>query len=974
MSNHRTTVILVVALSLSLSLQAQNLIRNGGFTESAPRVGDGSIPPNQVADWRAAYRSPQLIAGPGCQDVGFIAMWGNKAVGEAITQTVSLKKGLTYEVALCARYRKSSVPYAHVELRASTSPLRDPYCEENCETMPGPKKITSTAWAPYRFRFTPARDYAYVTVSVSNDVAVNDGARVSWAEIDNVSIAISPSPDGIAPILNQDSPAAIAGQYIVVMKAGASRDDLTRAEGTAKQLGGTILFRYTSALLGYGAKLPPAALQAVRKVPGVGWIEVDQKANLTTEQLGPPKGLDRTSERLQPLDGRYTYSESGTGVHVYVIDTGIRVTHTEFGVRASGDFTSISDGNGTNDCNGHGTHVAGTIGGSTFGIAKDVRLHGVRVSDCFGGGSDITILAGVDWVTANRILPAVANMSLALPPGWASPALDMGVTNSVASGVTYAIAAGNFNLDACTISPALVPTAITVGSVDPNNDTRASDSDWGVCLDLFGPGVGILSSWITSDTATNTISGTSMATPHVAGVAARYLQNHPTATPATVLAAIHANADVVTTPGWTGIVNPGVGSPNELLHWGSLNDGFDDGDPHLTTVNGTHYNFQSAGEFVLLRGGGLEIQTRQTPVATTFDPGPDPYDGLATCVSLNTAVAARVGSHRVTYEPNVSGVPDPSGLQLRVDGVLTNLTTQGLNLAGGGRVARAPAGGGLEIVFPDETILVATPGWWASQGKWYLNVHVARTRAAEGIIGAIVPGSWLPALPSGASMGAMPASLHQRYVDLNSTFADAWRVSRATSLFDYAPGTSTATFTLRTWPPETPPCKIPKTKPAKPSTPAVAQNACNGIANEEMRADCVFDVIVTGEIGFAKTYLISQQIRTGGTTVTIEDPRDPTSYGETATFTAIVAPMVSTGKGVPAGYVQFIVDGVKASELLRLENGRATWKAERLKAGVRTVSARYSPERGGASLASTSVEEAHTVRVSIIASSVQPQQ
>jgi len=270
-----------------------------------------------------------------------------------------------------------------------------------------------------------------------------------------------------------------------------------------------------------------------------------------------------------------------------------------------------------------------------------------------------------------------------------------------------------------------------------------------------------------------------------------------------------------------------------------------DGDPHITTANGIHYNFQGAGEYVSLRQkNGLEIQTRQTPIATTFNPGPDPYDEVASCVSLNTAVAARANGHRVTYEPNLSGVPDPSGLQLRVDGVLTTLGSTGQDLGGGARIARTAVPGGLEIVFPDNSVLLATPGWWASQSKWYLDVDVVRSPATDGtpgdgtviaaapggvtpstmgLMGAVPQGSWLPVLPDGTPVGPMPASIHQRYTDLYQKFGDAWRVTDAISLFDYAPGTSTGTFTVRTWPPENPPCTIAGVTPVEPVDLAVAE-------------------------------------------------------------------------------------------------------------------------------------------------------
>ncbi len=284
------------------------------------------------------------------------------------------------------------------------------------------------------------------------------------------------------------------------------------------------------------------------------------------------------------------------------------------------------------------------------------------------------------------------------------------------------------------------------------------------------------------------------------------------------------------------------------------------GDPHITTIDGSRYDFQGAGEFVLLRHSqGLEIQTRQAPIATSFNPGADPHDGLAVCVSLNTAVAARVGKHRVTYEPNLNGVPDPTGLQLRVDGRLTALGPDGLDLGSSGRIARTSAPGGIEVDFPDQTVLFATPGWWADQGKWYLNIDVVPGQPAAGIAGTVAPRSWLPALSDGSSLGAMPTSLRDRYVDLYQKFADAWRVTKEASLFDYAPGTSTDAFTMHDWPPEHPPCPIPGVTPVEPTSQHVAEQACQSVIGEHAR--CVFDVMVTGNPGFATTYAFSQGLQ-----------------------------------------------------------------------------------------------------------------
>jgi hypothetical protein len=302
-------------------------------------------------------------------------------------------------------------------------------------------------------------------------------------------------------------------------------------------------------------------------------------------------------------------------------------------------------------------------------------------------------------------------------------------------------------------------------------------------------------------------------------------------------------------------------------------------------------------------------------------------------------------------------------MQLRVDGVAASVASQEINLAGGGRISKAPAGDGIEIDFADDTVLTATPGFWPPAGKWYLNIHVARTRATEGIMGAIPPGSWLPALPNGASIGAMPATLHQRYVDLNQTFADAWRVSPATSLFDYEAGTSTATFTLRSWPPENPPCTLPDVPPVKPTDLGVAQQACATIG-EKLKGDCVFDVMVTGETGFAKTYAIAQQLRAGATTTKVSDDRDPSLTGEPVAFTATV---VATSSGItisPTGVIQFTIDGSAAGKPVMLNSkGFATLTTAGLRAGTHKVSARFIPAAGSPFLGSTSFDEPHVVRV-----------
>src|SRR3954468_16162371 len=276
---------------------------------------------------------------------------------------------------------------------------------------------------------------------------------------------------------------------------------------------GTVTRRFDHALNGFTAQMTEEQAEQLSDDPRVAFVEEDSVVEALVTQSNPPWGLDRIGQRDLPLNAAYSYTRTGAGVNAYIIDTGIRRTHTQFGGRAFVGFDAVGDGQNTNDCNGHGTHVAGTVGGSTYGVAKNVRLFAVRVLDCSGSGSNSGVISGVDWVTNNHQSPAVANMSLG---GGASSALDQAVNNSIASGVTYAIAAGNSNVSACTQSPARVANAITVGATG-QNDARASFSNFGTCVDLFGPGVNITSSWSTNDTATNTISGTSMATPHVAG-------------------------------------------------------------------------------------------------------------------------------------------------------------------------------------------------------------------------------------------------------------------------------------------------------------------------------------------------------------------------------------------------------------------------------------------------------------------------
>jgi aqualysin 1 len=356
----------------------------------------------------------------------------------------------------------------------------------------------------------------------------------------------------------------IPDNYIVVLDqdaVGPGADEAAAAAEAEQVISSTASGRlkhvYAHAISGFSAEMSEADALALSNDPRVKFVEEDSMMGIETTQSNATWGIDRIDQRALPLSGTYTYTATGSGVNAYIIDTGIRITHTQFGGRASVAFDAIGDGRNGIDCNGHGTHVSGTVGGSTYGVAKAVRLFAVRVLNCSGSGTTSGVIAGVDWVTAHHASPAVANMSLG---GGVSTSLDTAVNNSINSGVTYAIAAGNSNTNASNSSPARVSAAITVGS-STKTDARSSFSNFGSVVDIFAPGSSITSAWSTSDTATNTISGTSMATPHVAGVAARFLQNNRTASAATVRNAI---VNAATLNRLTGIP---AGTANRLLFW-----------------------------------------------------------------------------------------------------------------------------------------------------------------------------------------------------------------------------------------------------------------------------------------------------------------------------------------------------------------------------------------------------------------------
>ncbi len=390
-------------------------------------------------------------------------------------------------------------------------------------------------------------------------------AGIGTAAIAALALGMVSAPHaGAAPvgkIENAGAAGAIANSYIVTLEADAAKAGSPEGKALAKEYGADIERTYTKALNGYEIQATEAEAERFAADPAVASVVQNRTFKISATQPNPPSwGLDRIDQKTLPLNQSYTYPDkAGEGVTVYVIDTGVRITHGDFGGRASYGYDAIDNDNTAQDGHGHGTHVAGTVAGNSYGVAKKAKVVGVRVLNNQGSGTTAQVVAGIDWVTRNAVKPAVANMSLG---GGADSALDTAVRNSIAAGITYSLAAGNESTDASTRSPARVAEAITVGATT-SSDAKASYSNYGSVLDIFAPGSSITSSWNTSDSATNTISGTSMAAPHVAGAAAIYQSQNPSATPAQVRDALVAASS-------TGVVtSPGTGSPNRLLNVGA---------------------------------------------------------------------------------------------------------------------------------------------------------------------------------------------------------------------------------------------------------------------------------------------------------------------------------------------------------------------------------------------------------------------
>ena len=464
-------------------------------------------------------------------------------------------------------------------------------------------------------------------------------------------------------------------QYIVVLKPTATPTAAVQSaavQSSAIQRGGTILARYSRVLHGFAAKLPAAALDAVRADPAVAYVEPDVIGQGSTVQPNPPSwGLDRIDQRLLPLSNSYTYDSTGTGATVFVVDSGIRASHTDFGGRALGVFDAVGDGNGTNDCNGHGTHVAGTVGGTTYGVAKTVAIRAVRVLMCDNSGTTSDLIEGMEWLAGNHPARSVANFSL---QGYGTTA-DVATEALIDSGVFTVFAAGNFNSDACFNGPRS-SRGIVVGATDIT-DVRAGFSNFGTCVDVFGPGVGITSAGIASDTANAVFSGTSMATPHVAGWVARYLQEVPTGTLAQAKAAVIASS----TKGV--LADVGAGSANRLLWADPANTPPDTtppstpGTPTASGVTSTSVNLTwtastdnvaVAGYNVYREAGAVDELVASPSTASTTVSGlaagtgytfyvraRDTSDNLSAASGTVTVTTLAGGSCQVTYQVGGGG-------------------------------------------------------------------------------------------------------------------------------------------------------------------------------------------------------------------------------------------------------------------------------------------------------------------------------
>jgi len=452
-----------------------------------------------------------------------------------------------------------------------------------------------------------------------------------------------------------DSHESVTDSYIVVFKDKVPENGTnSRADSLARKYGGHVGHRYQRSLRGFEVSLTEQHAEQLAADSDVAYVQRNAVFQASDTQLAPPSwGLDRIDQRAEPLDHSFTFLSTAAGVHAYVIDTGVRATHKDFGGRVTSGVDTIDNDNDASDCNGHGTHVAGTLGGSTFGVAKGVQLVSVRVLNCGGSGTTASVVAGIEWVTEHAIKPAVANLSLG---GTGDAAVDAAVAESIASGVTYGVAAGNGARDACTVSPARVPAAITVGATDPT-DARASFSNSGRCVDVYAPGTAITSAWNASDTATNTVSGTSMAAPEVTGDAALILAANPTWTPQQVRDKLVADATAVAAGPLLFVVNP----PPPV-------NGFSVTAPASTQVaagSTTTLTVRTAVTSGVAQPVGLRVVG--LPAGASAAPAtPSVTAGGSDAITISTTNATQVGSYPLTVTGTAGAVRHAAKVTLTV--------------------------------------------------------------------------------------------------------------------------------------------------------------------------------------------------------------------------------------------------------------------------------------------------------------------
>jgi len=439
--------------------------------------------------------------------------------------------------------------------------------------------------------------------------------------------AVLAQPTDQAATYSEPASHPIPGRYIIIFKPHVLNAE-QEAEKMMRGVKGQVHQTFRHSIKGVAVSVPESALPGIRNNPNVESIEPDQSIQLNQDspQNQVTWGIDRIDQVDRPLDTQYHFNYTGAGVTAFVIDTGIRADHLEFTGRVLPGFSVVADGNGTNDCHGHGSHVSGTLGGSTYGVAKLVNIVPVRVLNCSGSGTLSGVIAGIDWATGSTLRPAIANLSLG---SGKSSALNASVAGAVSKGITVVVAAGNSAANACNYSPSSEPTAMTVGA-STSTDTRASYSNYGSCVDIFAPGSSITSAWIGSNTATNTISGTSMASPHVAGVAALALQANPQASPAAVVSFLVSNATA------NRLTLEGTGSPNKLVY--SLASGAPSNELKQTvaikSLVASKKLFRTSWQaFVTasVRDVSSGLAVANATVSGTFSPG-----GASSCVTAST--------------------------------------------------------------------------------------------------------------------------------------------------------------------------------------------------------------------------------------------------------------------------------------------------------------------------------------------------